>query len=294
MFICRRCLHAFVCRLSATASKPIWRSGPLAVVPPGRFAHETSGQTARRFPVGFSSSVNSRAATHLFERVCHSRYCRRLLRRGVGDFPLSPRRRTGSKVSACRVGYRHYRFHLPRFVSGLLNRRSAGLTIGSDGNRLRLPPTPAFSVFGGCSAPGASTYSAALGLNRTRTVLATPSADVSFHLQPRRVRSDAGHRRRRLFAAQTRSVPAIFPAISFLLPFPHLGDMSRGLFFLHKVRSPTQLPSGSLKPAPPISLRAFSAALGIVKRACLCSHLHEKYHDNFTKNGTSLIFSRYA
>nr|DAP57846.1 MAG TPA: hypothetical protein [Caudoviricetes sp.] len=28
--------------------------------------------------------------------------------------------------------------------------------------------------------------------------------------------------------------------------------MNRGLFFLYKVRSPTQLPSGSLKPAPPI------------------------------------------
>lgn len=55
-----------------------------------------------------------------------------------------------------------------------------------------------------------------------------------------------------LFAAQTRSVPAIFPAVSFLLPFPHLVDMNRGLFFLHKVRSPTQLPSGSLKPALPI------------------------------------------
>lgn len=133
-----------------------------------------------------------------------------------------------------------------------MHRRSAGLTIGSEGNRRRLPSTPAFSVFRGSSAPGASTYSVALGLNRNRAILATPSADVPLNLQPRRVRSDAGHRRRRLFAAQTRSVPAIFPAVSSLLPFPHLGDMNRGLFFLHKVRSPTQLPSGSLKPAPPI------------------------------------------
>lgn len=31
-------------------------------------------------------------------------------------------------------------------MSGLLQRRSAGLTIGSDGNRL-MPPTSAFSVF---------------------------------------------------------------------------------------------------------------------------------------------------
>ena len=38
----------------------------------------------------------------------------------------------------------------------------------------------------------------------------------------------------------------------FCLPFSAFGDMNRGLFFLYKVRSPTQLPSGSLKPASPI------------------------------------------
>lgn len=38
----------------------------------------------------------------------------------------------------------------------------------------------------------------------------------------------------------------------FCLPFSAFGNMNRGLFFLYKVRSPTQLPSGSLKPATPI------------------------------------------
>nr|DAL25146.1 MAG TPA_asm: hypothetical protein [Caudoviricetes sp.] len=42
------------------------------------------------------------------------------------------------------------------------------------------------------------------------------------------------------------------------------------LVFLYKVRSPTQLPSGSLKPAPPI------------------------YTTILRKNGTSLIFRRCA
>lgn len=54
------------------------------------------------------------------------------------------------------------------------------------------------------------------------------------------------------FLLHRRKRSGYLPAVSFLLPFPHLGDMNRGLFFLHKVRSPTQLPSGSLKPAPPI------------------------------------------
>ena len=53
----------------------------------------------------------------------------------------------------------------------------------------------------------------------------------------------------------------------FLFAIFRFWGVNRGLFFLYKVRSPTQLPSGSLKPP-------------------------HYLHDNFTKNGTSLIFSR--
>ena len=77
-----------------------------------------------------------------------------------------------------------------RFVSAGVHRCSGGLTSGSDGYRRRLPRIRGVRSSGVCSAWGASTYSAASGLNRTLTVLATPSVSVPFHLQPRRVRSN--------------------------------------------------------------------------------------------------------
>ncbi len=77
-----------------------------------------------------------------------------------------------------------------RFVSAGVHRCSGGLTSGSDGHRRRLPRIRGVRSSGVFSASGASTYSAAFALNRTPTVLATPSVSAPFHLQPRRVRSN--------------------------------------------------------------------------------------------------------
>lgn len=77
-----------------------------------------------------------------------------------------------------------------RFVSAGVHRCSGGLTSGSDGHRRRFPRIRGVRSSGVCSASGASTYSAASGLIRTPTVLATPSVSAPFHLQPRRVRSN--------------------------------------------------------------------------------------------------------
>lgn len=85
--------------------------------------------------------------------------------------------------------------HLPsaspicRFVSAGMHLCSEGLTSRSDGHRRRLPRIRGIRSSGVCSASGASTYSAASGLIRTLTVLATPSVSVPLNLQPRRVRS---------------------------------------------------------------------------------------------------------
>lgn len=76
-----------------------------------------------------------------------------------------------------------------RFVSAGVHRCPGGLTSGSDGHRRCLPRIRGVRSSGVCSASGASTYSAASGLIRTPTVLATPSVSAPFHLQPRRVRS---------------------------------------------------------------------------------------------------------
>ena len=77
-----------------------------------------------------------------------------------------------------------------RFVSAGVHRCSGGLTSGSDGHRRRLPRIRGVRSFGVCSVSGTSIYSAASGLDRTLTVLATPSYPQPFHLQPRRVRSN--------------------------------------------------------------------------------------------------------
>ena len=77
-----------------------------------------------------------------------------------------------------------------RFVSAGVHRCSGDLTSGSDGHRRRLPRIRGVRSSGVCSVSGASTYSTASGLNRTPTVLATPSVSSPFHLQPRRVRSN--------------------------------------------------------------------------------------------------------
>lgn len=85
--------------------------------------------------------------------------------------------------------------HLPsaspicRFVLAGVHLCSGGLTSRSDGHRRRLPRIRGIRSSGVCSASGASTYSAASGLIRTLTVLATPSVSVPLNLQPRRVRS---------------------------------------------------------------------------------------------------------
>lgn len=88
----RICLSAFRHRLQADMA--VWPFGSGAA---GQVRSRDIRADRPTLPGGFSSSVNSRASIHLFGRVCHSRYCRRLLRRGVGDFPLSPRRRTGQQ-----------------------------------------------------------------------------------------------------------------------------------------------------------------------------------------------------
>ena len=85
--------------------------------------------------------------------------------------------------------------HLPsaspicRFVSAGMHLCSEGLKFGRDGHRRRLPRIRGVRSPGVCFASGASTYSAAPGLIRTPTVLATPSVSVPLNLQPRRVRS---------------------------------------------------------------------------------------------------------
>lgn len=86
--------------------------------------------------------------------------------------------------------------HLPsaspicRFVSAGMHLCSEGQKFGSDGLRRRLPRIRGVRSSGVCSVSGASSYSAASGLIRTPTVLATPSVSAPFHLQPRRVRSN--------------------------------------------------------------------------------------------------------
>lgn len=102
-----------------------------------------------------------------------------------------------------------------RFVSAGVHRCSGGLTSGSDGHRRRLPRIRGVRSSGVCSASGASTYSAASGLIRTPTVLATPSVSAPFHLQPRRVRSCS--------RVSPACGPSGFPAVSFLLPFSVFG-----------------------------------------------------------------------
>ena len=85
--------------------------------------------------------------------------------------------------------------HLPsaspicRFVSAGMHLCSEGLKFGRDGHRRRLPRIRGVRSFGVCSVSGTSTYSAASGLDRTLTVLATPSVSVPLNLQPRRGRS---------------------------------------------------------------------------------------------------------
>ena len=104
--------------------------------------------------------------------------------------------------------------HLPsaspicRFVLAGVHLCSGSLTSRSDGHRRRLPRPVRSPCPGVSSVSGASTYSAAHGLNRISTVLATPSLSVPFHLQPRRVRS-------RSRVSQTGRF-AMFPAVSFL------------------------------------------------------------------------------
>ena len=104
-----------------------------------------------------------------------------------------------NKVSAFRVGYRHYRFHLPRFVSRLLHRRSAGLTIESDGNHRLLPPTPAFSVFRGAAPHWAQAHTAPLSAS-TATAQSSPHPRQTylFTCSPDECEVMPGHRRRRL------------------------------------------------------------------------------------------------
>lgn len=85
--------------------------------------------------------------------------------------------------------------HLPsaspicRFVLAGVHLCSGGLASRSDGHRRRLPRILGVRSSGVSSVSGASTYSAASGLIRTPTVLATPSVSVLLNLQPRRVRS---------------------------------------------------------------------------------------------------------
>lgn len=76
-----------------------------------------------------------------------------------------------------------------RFVAAGVHCCSGGQTSGGDGHRRRLPRIRGVRSSGVCSASGASTYSAASGLIRISTVLATPSVSVPLNLQPRRVRS---------------------------------------------------------------------------------------------------------
>ena len=64
-----------------------------------------------------------------------------------------------------------------RFVSAGVHRCSGGQTSGSDGHR-RLPRIRGVRSSGVCSVSGANTYSAASGLIRISTVLATPSVSV--------------------------------------------------------------------------------------------------------------------
>lgn len=110
-----------------------------------------------------------------------------------------------------------------RFVSAGVHSCSGGLTSGSDGHRRRLPRIRGVRSSGVGSASGASTYSAASGLNRTPTVLATPSVSLPLNLQPRRVRSHSRvspmGRFERYFCGQ----------FSFCLF--RIWDVNRGLFF---------------------------------------------------------------
>lgn len=117
--------------------------------------------------------------------------------------------------------------HIYRFVSADVHRCSGGLTSGSDGHRRRLPRIRDVRSFGVCSVSGTSTYSAASGLDRTLTVLATPSYPQPFHLQPRRVRSDG--------LSLRRSGMAIFPAVSFLFAFSVFGERATAYFSCTKL-----------------------------------------------------------
>lgn len=114
-----------------------------------------------------------------------------------------------NKVSAHRIRCRHCQY--PCFAQIVILHRSAGSTSGRDGHRRRLPRPVASSEFRGLLRSGASTYSAAHGLNRISTVLATPSVSVPFHLQPRRVRSRS--------RALRRGGLAMFLRLVFCLPF---------------------------------------------------------------------------
>lgn len=110
-----------------------------------------------------------------------------------------------------------------RFVSAGVHLCSEGLKFERDGHRRRLPRIRGVRSSGVGSASGASTYSAASGLNRTPTVLATPSVSLPLNLQPRRVRSHSRvspmGRFERYFCGQ----------FSFCLF--RIWDVNRGLFF---------------------------------------------------------------
>ena len=107
-----------------------------------------------------------------------------------------------------------------------------GLTSGARSHRLRLPRTGAFSVFWGAPQRAAGKCSAALGFNHNHAVLATSMKDIPLNLlSPTSAERQPG--------SPSGRVLAMFPAVSFLCLFRVWG-VSRGLFFLHKVRSPTR------------------------------------------------------
>lgn len=103
------------------------------------------------------------------------------------------------------------------------HRRSIGLTSRRDGHRRRLPRLVRPQSPGVCSIAGASTYSAALGLNRISTVLATPSVSVPLNLQLRRVRSRS--------RALRQGGLAMFPAVSFLFAVFRIWEYEPWLIF---------------------------------------------------------------
>ena len=110
----------------------------------------------------------------------------RLERFSQPELDLWPRHCTCNNGRAQSVSCRSYPF---AFVS----QKCASSFKRSDIRARRTPPPLASeqgrSEFRGLSVSGARTYSAASGLIRTLTVLATPSVSVPLNLQPRRVRS---------------------------------------------------------------------------------------------------------